>query len=224
MTVDFQQLRVKMVDGQLRTTDVTDLTILTAMLNLPREEFVPRHRQALAYIDEDIELKGDTEAGGARYLMEPSPFAKLVQLAAIRPEDKVLDVGCATGYSCAVLSSLAKTVIGLESDAALAGLARELVAKHASSGVEIVEGPLKAGHAPQAPYDVILINGAVDEVPDALFEQLAEGGRLVAVVGSGNAGKAMLYVKDNGLVSVRQVFNAAIRPLDEFRRTPEFEF
>jgi protein-L-isoaspartate(D-aspartate) O-methyltransferase len=221
MTVDFQQLRVKMVDGQVRTTDVTDTSLLSAMLTVPREEFVPDERRALAYIDEDVELVAAGEGSEARYLMEPSPFAKLVQLAEIRTNDRVLDVG---GYSSAVLSFLAVKVVALESNAALAAKAREIVQGHGYAGVEIVEGPLASGHPANAPYDVILINGAVDEVSPALFDQLADGGRLVAVVGGGNAGRAMIYVKDDGLVSARQVFNAAVRSLREFERAPAFVF
>lgn len=222
MTVDFQQLRVKMVDGQLRTTDVTDVTILSAMLAVPREDFVPEQRRALAYIDEDIEVSGGN--GETRYLMEPSPFARLVQLAKIRPGERVLDIGCNTGYSSAILSHLAADVIGLESDAALAARARDTLAAHGHANVTIVEGALAAGHAAGAPYDVVVINGAVDEVPAALFEQLADGGRLVTVIGAGNAGRSVLCVKEDGLVSTRHGFNAAVRPLAEFRRAPAFQF
>lgn len=222
MTVDFQELRVKMVDGQVRTTDVTDAAILEAMLTVPREAFVPGARHAFAYIDEDIELEG--EGGARRFLMEPSPFARLVQLAGVRPGDRVLDVGCTTGYSSAVLARLAASVVALESDSALAAQARAALAGQGCDTVSVVEGPLASGHAAQAPYDLILIEGAVDEVPPALLDQLAERGRLVAVVGEGNAGRAMLHVKENGVVSVRHAFNAAVKPLAEFRRAPAFQF
>lgn len=219
MTVDFQQLRVKMVDGQVRTTDVTDTAILAAMLTVPRELFVPDQRRALAYIDEDIEIQSAGDDREARFLMEPSPFAKLLQLAEIRNSDKVLDIACGTGYSSAVLAQIAGSVVALESDAALASKARALVA-----GVEVVEGDLTKGYAAGSPYDVIFINGAVDEIPAALFDQLADGGRLVAVVGVGNAARATLYVKEDGLVSGRAVFNASIKPLRAFDRAPAFVF
>lgn len=224
MTVDFQELRVKMVDGQVRTTDVTDVAILSAMLTVPREEFVPEGRRALAYIDEDVQLTTSSDGAAPRFLMEPSPFARLLQLAKVGQGDNVLDVGCATGYSSAVLSRIAGAVVALESDSALAARARETLAAQGAANVTVVEGPLAAGHAPDAPYAAIIVGGAVDEVSPALFDQLADGGRLVAVVGHGNAGRAMLYVKDGEVVSARRAFNAAVRPLEEFRRAPAFEF
>lgn len=224
MAADFHEQRVKMVDGQIRTTDVTDAAVLAAMLAVPREEFVPAHWRPLAYIDEDIEIAPAGDGAGARFLMEPSPFARLVQLAAVTGGDTVLDIGCGTGYSSAVLSRIAAAVVGLESDAALAAAARDALAAHGRGNVEIVEGPLAQGHAARAPYDVVIVNGAADELPSALFDQLAEGGRLVAVIGHGHAGRATLYLKEGGLVSQRRVFNAAVMPLAEFRRQPEFEF
>ncbi len=223
MTVNFQDLRVKMVDGQVRTTDVTDTAILDAMLSVPREAFVPETRRPFAYIDEDIEL-ATSEAGSRRFLMKPSPFARLVQLAAIRPGDTVLDVGCNCGYSSAVLSRLAKSVVALESDVALAALAREVLQAQGCDNVSVVEGSLAAGHAAGAPYDVIIVNGSVDDVSQALLDQLADSGRLVAVIGEGIAGRAMFYLKEDGVISARQAFNAAGRPLNEFRRIPAFEF
>lgn len=224
MAVDFHALRIKMVDGQVRTTDVTDTDVLDAMLAVPREEFVPDHWRPLAYIDEDIEITPADQGGEPRFLMEPSPFARLAQLAAVTRHDTVLDIGCGTGYSSAVLSRIAAAVVGLESSAELAAAAREKLAAQGAGNVEIVEGPLAQGHAARAPYDVIIVNGAADELPSVLFDQLAEGGRLVAVIGRGNVGRATLYLKEGGLVSQRRTFNAAIMPLAEFRRQPEFEF
>ena len=224
MSIDFQELRVKMVDGQIRTTDVTDVAILSAMLAMPRENFVPTGREALAYIDEDIEIAPAREGRSARYLMEPSPFARLAQLAEIRAEDVILDVGCGTGYSSAILSRLGASVVALESDTELAARAREALAQQGCTNVTVVEGALSAGHAVGSPYDVIFINGAVDLISPALLDQLRDGGRLVAVIGVGNAASAMLYVKEDGVVSARHVFNAALRPLDEFRVVPEFQF
>ena len=224
MTADFHEQRVKMVDGQIRTTDVTDAAILSAMLAVPREEFVPARRRPLAYIDEDIEIAEAGDGRAARYLMEPSPFARLVQLAGVRAGDFVLDVGCGTGYSSAVLARIAGFVVALESDPALAAEANATLAALGCENVAVVEGALAAGHAAQAPYDVIVVEGAVDEIPPALTDQLKDGGRLVAVVGEGNAGRATLWLKEDGVVSARRAFNAAVRPLAEFRRVPAFEF
>jgi protein-L-isoaspartate(D-aspartate) O-methyltransferase len=221
MTVDFTELRTKMVDSQVRTTDVTDLRIISAMLEIPRELFTDPARRELAYIDEDIRIPAET---GPRYLMEPSPFAKLVQLAEVRPQDVVLDVGCATGYSSAVFSRLADSVVALEADAGLAAKAAHLLAKLGCHNVALVEGPLELGRAAEGPYDVIFIGGAVEEVPDALFGQLKEKGRLVAVLGHGNAGVAYLYVKTNGVVGRVRGFNAAVKPLPGFRREATFVF
>jgi protein-L-isoaspartate(D-aspartate) O-methyltransferase len=224
MAADFEAQRIKMVDGQVRTTDVTDQPLLAAMLSVAREEFVPARRRELAYIDEDIEVAGAGGGRSARFLMEPSPFARLVQLAAIRPTDFVLDVGCATGYSSAVLSKVASFVVALESDADLAETASSTLARLGYENVAVVSGPLTQGHPGEAPYDVIVVEGAVDEVPRALLDQLKDGGRLVAVVGQGHAASAVLHVRDGDAASSRRAFNAAVMPLDEFRKIAAFEF
>jgi len=224
MTTDFSEQRVKMVDGQIRTTDVTDAAILEAMLTVPREAFVSAKRRELAYIDEDIEIAPAAAGKLARYLMEPSPFAKLLQLAGVRSSDVVLDIGCGTGYSSAVLSRLASSVVALESDTVLAEQATSTLSQLGYDNVAVVQGALQAGYAAEAPYDVILINGAVEELPQALFDQLKEGGRLVAVEGLGNAGVARLFLKTTGVVTGRRAFNAAIRPLPGFERAHTFEF
>ena len=224
MAADFEAQRIKMVDGQVRTTDVTDLELLSALLAVPREEFVPARRRELAYIDEDIEVAPAADGRSARYLMEPSPFARLVQLAAVRPSDFVLDVGCGTGYSSAVLSKLVSFVVALESDADLAEAAGANLSRLGFENVAVVPGPLAQGHAGEAPYDLIIVEGAMDEVPQSLFDQLKDGGRLVAVIGRGNSARAVLHLREGGAISQLRAFNAAIRPLDEFRKLPAFEF
>lgn len=224
MSTDFSLQRAKMVEGQLRTTDVTNVALLDAMAEIPREEFVPGKRRSLAYIDEDLEIAAADAERPARYLMEPSPFARLVQLAEINPGDFVLDIGCATGYSSAVLSRLASSVIALESDPSLADTAAETLSRIGYDNVAVVQGSLQEGFASEAPYDVILVGGAVEEIPDGLFDQLKDGGRLVTVVGHGNAAVARLYLKEDGIVSDRSSFNAAVKPLPGFERAPAFVF
>jgi len=220
MTADFSELRVKMVDGQVRTTDVTSLPLLTAMLEVPREAFVPDNRKPVAYIDEDILI---SEAGD-RYLMKPSPFAKMVQLADVGENDKVLVVGSGTGYAAAVLSRLAKSVVALESDAALADASSAAFARLGYENVSLARGPLQDGHREGAPYDVIFVAGSVEELPETLTAQLAEGGRLVVAEGRGNAGVARLYLKSNGVATGRRAFNAAVKPLPGFERAQTFIF
>ncbi|MER9332228.1 protein-L-isoaspartate O-methyltransferase [Mesorhizobium sp. M0488] len=222
MSADFSELRVKMVDGQVRTTDVTSAPLLDAMLSVPREIFVGERQRDLAYIDEDIRIADG--AGGARYLMEASPLAKLMQLAEISPADSALDVGCGTGYASAILSRLAKSVVALESDSALAETASSALSSLGCGNVTVVQGALPQGHAAKAPYDVIFIGGSVEKVPATLLAQLAEGGRLVAVEGQGNSGVARLFYKAGGVVTGRRAFNAAIKPLPGFEREHAFEF
>ncbi len=224
MNADFSERRVKMVDGQVRTTDVTDLGLLDAMLSVPREAFVDSNQRELAYIDEDLRYAGAADGAEPRYLMEPSPFAKLVQLAEIKSSDVVLDVGCGTGYSSAVLSRLASSVIALESDVELASRATATLASLGYDNVVTVTGKLSEGYASEAPYDVIFIGGSVEQLPDGLVSQLKEGGRLVAVEGRGNSGVARLFLKSGGTVTARRAFNAAVKPLPGFNRTREFEF
>ncbi len=224
MSVDFATQRLKMVDGQVRTTDVTKIEILDAMLEVPREEFVPARRRPLAYIDEDVEIAVGGAGTLARYLMEPSPFAKLIQMADIDPSDYVLDVGTGTGYSAAILSRISSSVVALESDETLTQHATDALQRLGYDNIAVVSGELSQGFPAQGPYDVIVLEGCVDEVPQTLFDQLKDGGRLVAVIGRGNAGVARLFVKDGEVVAGRTVFNAAIRPLPGFEKAPVFKF
>jgi protein-L-isoaspartate(D-aspartate) O-methyltransferase len=156
--------------------------------------------------------------------MEPSPLARLIQLAEVDPGDAVQVVGAGTGYSAAILSHLAQSVVALESDSSLAERARTTLASLGCDNVVVVEGALRDGHSAKAPYDVIFVDGCVDEVPESLSSQLAEGGRLVVVEGRGNAGIARLFVMTAGVVTGRRVFNAAIKPLPGFERARAFEF
>lgn len=221
--LDFAAARATMVDCQVRTVDVTDYDVLDAFLTVPRELFVPESLRPFAYIDEDIKVSAPDAA--PRYVMEPGPLARLVQLAEIGAGDRVLDVGATTGYTAAILARLAASVTALEQDAALAKVATDNLAALGIENVAVVTGPLVAGYPAGAPYDVILIEGAIEELPEALGNQLAEGGRLVAVVGSnGLAAKATLFTRSGGSVTGRPAFNTHIRPLPEFARPKTFVF
>ena len=220
---DFAVARTKMVDSQLRTEQVTDYGILAVMGAVPRELFVPQHQRALAYLDKDIAIKSAGE-GPPRYLMEAAPFARLLQLAEINPTDVVLDIGCGSGYSAAVLSRLAGSVVALESDAVLAAEASRHLSQLGVTNVKVVTGSLEAGHPTDGPYDVIIVEGSVETLPAALFGQLKEGGRLVAVVGYGRTGMATLCTKSENQIGRRTAFNAAVRPLPGFRKPQAFVF
>jgi protein-L-isoaspartate(D-aspartate) O-methyltransferase len=207
-----------MVDGQVRTADVTDAALLDAMLMLPREHFLPPSLAQLAYLDSDIPI------GNGRALLKPMVLAKLIQAAQVRVEDRVLDVGCGTGYSAAVLTRLAGAVTALEEDAELARQAKEALATSGAASVEVVVGPLTAGWLAGAPYDVILLDGAAENVPDALGRQLKAGGRLVGVQGRPPAAKGTIYHLIDGRLVGRPVFDAAARLLPGFEAPPTFIF
>jgi protein-L-isoaspartate(D-aspartate) O-methyltransferase len=203
---------------------VTDLEVLAAMAEVPREHFVPAQSKPLAYIDDDIAVKAAMAGAPARYLMEPAPFARMLQLAGIAKTDIVLDVGCGSGYSAAVLARLADSVVALESDADLARGASDALVELGIDNAAVVSGPLEAGYPSEGPYDVIFLEGAVDDVPDVLLRQLKEGGRLVGAVGSGRSASVNIYTRSNDEIAGRAAFNADIRPLPGFRKPAAFVF
>jgi protein-L-isoaspartate(D-aspartate) O-methyltransferase len=213
---DFATARRMMVDGQVRTYDVTDPAVLSAMLAVPRERFVPAELAGVAYIDTDVPVsKG-------RRLLKPMVVAKLLQAAGVRPNDRALDVGCATGYASAVLARMGAQVVALEEDAALAEQAKRAFAE--DDEITVAQGALAAGWPQAAPYDVILINGAVEVLPPALTKQLKDGGRLVGIVGERPASHAMLFTAAHGTVSGRAIFDATAGALPGFAKPPAFAF
>jgi protein-L-isoaspartate(D-aspartate) O-methyltransferase len=215
---EFAAARRMMVDGQVRTADVTDLRLLAALQDVPRERFVPPAMAGLAYLDRDVPAG---ESGG-RCLLKPMVLAKLIQAAEIGEDDRVLDVGCATGYSTAVLSNLARELFALEEDSSLARRAME--ALRGLRHVTVVTGELTAGWPAAAPYDAIILNGAVEVAPQALCRQLKEGGRLVCVMGTGPAGKAVVYRRGGAAVGSRPIFDAHAPLLPGFAKPAAFAF
>jgi protein-L-isoaspartate(D-aspartate) O-methyltransferase len=207
-----------MVDGQVHTADVTDLRILSAMLEIARERFVPPASAGLAYLDFDLPV-GE---GGSRRLLKPMVLAKLIHAADLSPGDRVLDVGCATGYGAAVLARIAGQVVALEQDTALAQAAR--TALSGQPNVDIVSGPLAAGWPQGSPYDAIVLEGATELPPEKFLSQLKEGGRLVCVLGGGPGAKAMRYCRSGDELGGRPIFEAAAAVLPGFTQAPAFAF
>ena len=216
--MDFGLARRNMVESQIRPNKVTDPRLIDAIAAVQRERFAPAALRSVAYVDEDIPL------GNRRYLMEPMIFARLLQAAGVQPSDLVLDVGCGSGYSTAVLARLAEMVVALESDAELARLAGATLTELSVDNAVVLQGPLADGMAKQAPYDLIFIGGAVLRVPDALLRQMAEGGRLVTVIGSNGVGQATLLRKTDGTISRQQLFDAAVPALPGFAAETRFVF
>ena len=218
--VDFAQARRIMVDCQVRPSDVTDLRIIAAMLDVPRERFVAASQRGVAYLDVDVAAAD----GSRRALLKPMVFSKLLQAAGIGETDRVLDVGCATGYSAAVLSQLAASVVALEEEAALGGAAATNLTALGAANVTVVNGSLAAGWAQGGPYDAILLEGCSEIVPEQLLAQLKEGGRLLAVIGSGPVSKATIYRSTGGHATAQPLFDANALVLPGFVKSKEFVF
>ncbi|MDP6346028.1 MAG: protein-L-isoaspartate O-methyltransferase [Alphaproteobacteria bacterium] len=215
---DTARARQNMVNCQILTNKLTDDRITEALLAVPRENFVPKGLEGVAYIDENIPL------GDGRYLMEPMIFARLVQAAEIAGQDVVLDVACGSGYSTAVLARLAGAVVALEADEGAVAAAEQRLAHLAIDNAAVVAGELSAGYPDQGPFDVIIINGAVASLPAALPAQLADGGRLLVVERQGVTGCAVLYLKTGETVSRRELFDAQLPMLPGFEAAEAFVF
>ena len=216
--VDFQRVRAHMVESQLRAGGVTNASILARMLAIPRENFVDPSRRDVAYVD-DIQWLGDRDA--RRFMAAPATLARLIKLAEITPGDAVLDIGAATGYSTAVIAGLAASVTGLEQDNALAAAAVANLAALGLANARIVAGDI--AQLGQGRFDVIIVQGALDSVPETLLAALNEGGRLVALIRNGAVSVAHVFVKSGRGVTARAEFNAFLPPLAQ-RPNEEFVF
>jgi protein-L-isoaspartate(D-aspartate) O-methyltransferase len=222
--IDSKQQRLNMVESQVRPSDVTDRRILRAMLEVPREAFVPQSLQALAYMDEAVPAAEFARGRPRRFLLAPRTFAKLVQLAEIEPDAVVLDVGCASGYSTAVLARLAKAVVAVEVDRDLVARTAQTLRQLDIGNALVIEGALEKGAPSHAPFAVILLNGAVPRVPAELLQQLGDGGRLVAVLADGAFGRAQVWQRTGAVFDSRPYFDAGAEPLPGFAREADFVF
>ncbi|MBY5987895.1 Protein-L-isoaspartate O-methyltransferase [Roseovarius sp. THAF27] len=213
---DYSARRTMMVDTQVRPADVTKFPIIDAMLAVAREAFVPRHLREAAYVGENIDL------GGGRVVLEPRTLAKMLDALDIRSNELVLDLGCGLGYSSAVAARMAEAVVAVEENEDLAEEARSILSERGADNVIVHEGPLAEGAAEHGPYDVIMIQGAVDELPETITDQLKEGGRMACLFAEGRLGAVRVGYKVDGAMNWRFDFNAGAPVLPGFERQAAF--
>lgn len=218
VTSDSVTARQRMVDGQVRTSDVTDQRVIDAMLAVPRESFVPDDKVAMAYLDLDLEV------GENRFLLKPVVVGRLLQAAEVRQSDSVLVVGCASGYTAALAAKLAQQVYATDPDAALVARAKASLDKVGLAAVSVTAAAPAEGDSAHAPYDVIVLEGATEIVPEHLYGQLKEGGRLVGVFATGSVNRATMVTHSHNDFGSRVLFDASARVLPGMQRTPEFVF
>lgn len=217
--LDMASARENMVASQLHTNRVTNERVLAAFNELPRERFVPAEMASIAYVDEDLPI------APGRCLTEPMVLARMIQALTPATDEIALNVACGSGYAAAVLAHIGLTVVALESDANLAEKARKNLSELEMDSAIVVEGPISQGHEEQAPYNVILIDGAVEFVPDVILKQLAEGGRLVTVVREGRGiGRATLFLNKGNHIARQILFDASLPLLSDFQKAAEFTF
>ena len=212
---DFAKLRTTMVDTQVRPSDVTKYPIIEAMLNVPREAFVPEGKRAQAYVGEHVSL------GGGRVVLDPRVLSKMLDAVDVQKEELVLDIGCGLGYSSALLSRMAEAVIAVEEEAYAAPAQAQLSA-HFADNVVVETGELAAGAAQHGPYDVVLIEGGVETIPETILSQVKENGRICAIFVEGGLGIVRVGYKIEGNVTWRMVFNATAPVLPGFEKAREF--
>ena len=213
---DSQALRTMMVDTQVRPSDVTKYPIIEAMLAVPREHFVPDALRAAAYADAPVDL------GGGRAMLEPRTLAKILDAIDIGGEDLVLDLGAGLGYGAAVMARMAEFVVALEEDEDLASEAETRIGAEGIDNVAVITGPLADGDARHGPYDVIVIEGAVQQIPFPILDQIKDGGRIVAIFDGHNLGTVRIGYRVGADVDWRSAFDAAATVLPGFSATPEF--
>jgi protein-L-isoaspartate(D-aspartate) O-methyltransferase len=216
MTTSFAERRVVMVDSQVRPSDVTKFPIIAAMLEIPREAFVPASRRDAAYMGEHVPL------APGRVVLDPRCFAKMLDALDIEPDELVLDVGCGLGYSAAVLGRMAEAVVALEADAGMARDAEAALSAAGADNVAVVTGALEGGAPRHGPYDVILVEGGVEAWPDTLTAQLKDGGRCAAIFMEGGLGTVRVGLRSGDAISWRYAFNAAAPVLAGFTATRGF--
>jgi protein-L-isoaspartate(D-aspartate) O-methyltransferase len=216
--IDYRAVREAMVDTQVRTSDVARYPILDALLRVPREEYVPEEKKPVAYLGEHLPL------GEGRVLLDPRTFAKMLDVLDVGPNDLVLDVGAGYGYSSAVLARLAEAVIALEEDPEMASEAEARLIEHGVDSAVVHRGPLVKGAPEHGPYDVIIIEGGVEQVPEALTAQLKRGGRIIAIHMDGNFGQTRLGRRWENGVGWRRSFDAAAPLIPSFAAAKAFEF
>lgn len=217
--MDYALSRFNMVENQIKTNRVTDPYVLDAMAEVPREVFVPANKKGFAYIDDAIEV------ANGRFVLEPLVLARMLDAAGLKEDDIVLDIGCNTGYSTAVLAKIVSTVVALESDEALAKAATDTLNELGADNAVVVTGALKDGVEKQGPYDVILFNGSIREIPESIKNQLADGGRLVVLTSDkGPMSTVSVYTRNDDLFSKHDVMEAGVAQLPGFEKEVGFSF